>query len=135
MQVISTDAAPSAPASTVDMSAFARINKAGADSINSLRAKVANLEQKLKHVQGLADIASSKSRLAAEREDFIIEELARVTQDLFCKPPSHFFYLDASSDTGFPTPESCRYRATRQHGEAMGRRKRWRLVRVIAAAI
>ena len=91
MQVVSTDAAPSAPASTVDMSAFARINKAGADTINSLRAKVANLEQKLKQVQGLADIASSKSRLAAEREDFIIEELSRVTQDLFCKPPSHLF--------------------------------------------
>ena len=62
MQVISTDAAPSAPASTVDMSAFAKINKAGADTINSLRTKIANLEQRLKHVQGLADIASSKSK-------------------------------------------------------------------------
>ena len=73
MQVVSTDVASSAPASTVDMSAFARINKAGADTINSLRTNVANLEQRLKHVQGLADIASSKSKLAAEREDFIID--------------------------------------------------------------
>ena len=84
-----TDVAPLASAPTVDMSAFARVNKAGADTINSLRVKIANLEQKLRHVQGLADIASSKSRLAAEREDFIIEELARATQDLLCKPPSH----------------------------------------------
>ena len=91
LQVVSTDVASLASAPTVDMSAFARINKAGADTINSLRAKVANLEQRLKHVQGLADIASSKSKLAAEREDFIVEELARVTQDLFCKPPSHLF--------------------------------------------
>ena len=91
MLVVSTEVAPLASAPTVDMSAFARINKAGADTINSLRAKVANLEQKLKHVQGLADIALSKSRLAAEREDFIIEELGRATEDLFCKPPSHLF--------------------------------------------
>ena len=91
LQVVLTDVASLASAPTVDMSAFARINKAGADTINSLRAKVANLEQRLKHVQGLADIASSKSKLAAEREDFIVEELARVTEDLFCKPPSHLF--------------------------------------------
>ena len=61
MQVVSTDVAKSAPASTVDMSAFARINKAGADTINSLRTKVANLEQRLNHVQGLADMASAVS--------------------------------------------------------------------------
>ena len=89
--VVSTDVAPSVATSTVDMSAFARINKVGADTINSLCSKVATLEQRLKHVQGLADIASSKSKLAAEREDFIIEELSRVTQDLLCKPPSHLF--------------------------------------------
>ena len=91
MQVVSTDVTPLASASTVDMIAFARINKTSADTINSLRVKIANLEQKLKHVQGLADIALSKSRLAAQREDFIIEELSRVTQDLFCRPPSHLF--------------------------------------------
>lgn len=64
---------------------LARVNETGAKTISFLRAQLASLEQKVKHVQGVADIAASKRKLAAEREDYLIEELGRSTKDLLCK--------------------------------------------------
>ena len=51
----------------IDMLTLARVNEAGAESIRDLCAQLANLEQKLKHVQGVVDVATSKCKLAAER--------------------------------------------------------------------
>ena len=91
LQDASTDAGSSSAPPTVDMSALARVNEAGAKTINYLRTQLAGLEQKLKHVQGVADVAASKRKLAAEREDYLIEELGKTAKDLLCKwkPPSH----------------------------------------------
>ena len=50
------------------MSALAKINEAGAKTIGFLRAQLAGFEQELKHVQGVADVAASKRKLAAKRE-------------------------------------------------------------------
>ena len=60
LQDASTDAGSSSVPPSVDMSALARVNEAGAKTINFLRAQLAGLEQKLKHVQGVADVATSK---------------------------------------------------------------------------
>ena len=89
LQDVSTDAGSSSAPPTVDMSALARVNEAGAKTINYLRTQLASLEQKLKHVQGVADVAVSKRKLAAEREDYLIEELGKTSKDLLCKwkPP------------------------------------------------
>ena len=85
LQDSSTDAGPSGVPPTVDMSILARVNEAGAKTISFLRAQLASLEQKVKHVQGVADIATSKRKLAAECEDYLIEELGKTAKDLLCK--------------------------------------------------
>ena len=59
-QDISSDAGSLDAPPTVDMSALARVNEAGARTINCLRAQLVDLEQKLKRVQGIADVATSK---------------------------------------------------------------------------
>ena len=75
------------------MSALTRVHEAGAGTITHLRAQLADLEQKLKRVQGIADVATSKQKLATEREDYLIEELGKTAKYLLCKrkPPSHIF--------------------------------------------
>ena len=67
------------------------MNEAGAESIRALRAQLANLEQRLKQVQEVADVATSKCKVAAEREEYLVEELIKTAKDLVCKykPPSH----------------------------------------------
>ena len=80
-----TDAGPSVVPPTVDMSALARVNEAGAKTISFLRVQLAGLEQKLKNVQGVADVAVSKRKLASEREDYLIEEVGKAAKDLLCK--------------------------------------------------
>ena len=60
LQDTSTDAGPLGVPPTVDMSALARINEAGAKTISYLRSQLASLEQKLKYVQGVVDVAVSK---------------------------------------------------------------------------
>ena len=55
-----TDAGPSGVPPTVDMSVLARVNEAGAKTISFLRAQLASLEQKVKHVQGVSDIAADR---------------------------------------------------------------------------
>jgi len=101
LQDSSTDAGPSCVHPTVDMSALARINEAGAKTISYLRTQLDGLEQKLKHVQGIADVAVSKRKLAAEREEYLIEELGKTAKDLLCKwkPPSHVFNPSSSHKT------------------------------------
>ena len=91
LQDASTDAGSSSVPPTVDMSALARVNEAGAKTISYLHAQLADLEQKLKHVQGVANMATSKRKLATEREDYLIEELGKTAKDLLCKwkPRSH----------------------------------------------
>ena len=66
LQDISTDAGSSDAPPTVDMLALAKVNEAGAKTIGYLRAHLADLEQKLKRVQGIADVATSKRKLASE---------------------------------------------------------------------
>ena len=85
MQDASSDAGPSSDPSIVDMSALAKVNEAGARTFAYLRSQLSNLQQKLKQVQGVADIAASKQKLAAERENYLIEELGKATKDLLCK--------------------------------------------------
>ena len=85
LQDSSTDAGPSGVPPTVDMSVLARLNEAGAKTMSCLHAQLSSLGQKVKHVQGVADIAVSKQKLAAEREDYLIEELGKTTKDLVCK--------------------------------------------------
>ena len=76
---------------TIDMLSLAKVNEAGAESIRVLRAQLASLQKNLKHVQGVADIATSKCKLAAEREDYLVQELIKSAKDLVCKykPSSH----------------------------------------------
>ena len=85
LQDASTDAGSSSVPPTVDMSALAKINEAGVKTISFLRAQLAGLEQKLKHVQGIAVVAASKEKRAAQREDYLIEELGKTTEELLCK--------------------------------------------------
>ena len=85
LQDASTDAGSSSAPPTIDMSTLARVNEAGAKTITYLRSQLSNLQQKLKQVQGLADVAVSKQRLAAERENYLIEELGKAAKDLLCK--------------------------------------------------
>ena len=91
MQGVSTGVDSSSTLPAIDMLALARVNEAGAENIRALGAQVANLEQKLRQVQGVADIATSKCKLAAEREEYLVEELIKMGKDLVCKhkPPSH----------------------------------------------
>lgn len=91
LQGVSTGVYSSSTLPAVDMLALARVNEAGAENIRDLRAQVASFEQKLKQVQGFADIATSKCKLAAEREEYLVEELIKAAKDLVCKhkPPSH----------------------------------------------
>ena len=85
MQDASTDAGSSSAPPPVDMSALTRVNEAGAKTIAYLRTQLAGLEQKLKTVQGIADVAASKRKLAAEHEDYLIEELGKTAKELLCK--------------------------------------------------
>ena len=85
MQGVSTGAGSSSTPPAVDMLVLARVNKAGAESIRALHAQLANLEQRLKHVQGVVDVATSKCKLAAEIEEYLIEELINTAKDLVCK--------------------------------------------------
>ena len=89
-QTIGLGALTAPPA--VDMLALARVNEARVESIRVIRAQLASLEQKLKHVQGVSDVATSKCKLSAEREEYPVEELIKTAKDLVCKykPPSHF---------------------------------------------
>ena len=85
LQDASADAGSSSVPPPVDMSALARVNEAGVRKIAFLRSQLAGLEQKLKHVQGIADVAASKRKLATEREDYLIEELGKTAKELLCK--------------------------------------------------
>lgn len=85
MQDTSTETGPSSVSPIVDMSALAKVNEAGAKTITYLRSQLSNLQQKLKQVQGLADVAASKQKLAAERENYLVEELGKAAKDLLCK--------------------------------------------------
>ena len=67
MQDASSGAGPLSDPPIVDMSALAKVNEAGARTIAYLRSQLSNLQQKLKQVQGVADVAASKQKLAAER--------------------------------------------------------------------
>ena len=67
------------------MSALAKLNEVGAKTIGFLRAQLSSLEQRLKHVQGVADVAASKRKLTAEHEDYLIEELGKTAMELLCK--------------------------------------------------
>ena len=42
-------------------------------------------EQKLRALQGVADVAASKQKLALEREGYLLEELGKTSKDLLCK--------------------------------------------------
>ena len=85
LQDASTEAGSSSVPPPVDMSALAIVNEAGAKTISFLRSQLAGLEQKLKHVQGIADVAESKQKLATQREDYLIEELGKTAKELLCK--------------------------------------------------
>ena len=85
LQDASTDTGPSSVSPIVDMSALTKVNEAGTKTITYLRSQISNLQQRLKQVQGLADVAVSKQRLAAERENYLIEELGKAAKDLLCK--------------------------------------------------
>ena len=65
LQDASTDAGSSSVPPPVDMLALARVNETGAKTIAFLRSQLAGLEQKLKHLQGVADMAASKQNIAA----------------------------------------------------------------------
>ena len=60
LQDVSTETGSSTVPPPVDMSALAKVNEAGAKTIAFLRSQLAGLEQKLKCVQGVADVAVSK---------------------------------------------------------------------------
>ena len=77
LQDASTDASSSITPPPVDISALTRVNEAGAKTIAFLRTQHASLEQKLKSVQGVADVAASKCKLAAEHEEYLLEELGK----------------------------------------------------------
>ena len=83
------------------MLALAKVNEAWAKTISYLRAHLADLEKKLKRVQGIADVATSKQKLATEQEDYLIEELGKTAKDLLCKwkPPSHIFKPSSSHES------------------------------------
>ena len=100
MQGVSTDVDSSSTLPAVDMLALARVNEAGAESIRALRAQLANLEQRLKHVQGIADVATSKCKLAAEREEYLVKEVIKTAKDLVCKykPPTHLCNFSSSDN-------------------------------------
>jgi len=53
--------------------------------LTSLRTRCKEAERQLKVVQAAADVAISKEKLAAEREDFLMGELAKMSRDLICK--------------------------------------------------
>ena len=69
----------------MDITALSKVNEACVKTIAYLRGQVADAEQRLKALQGVADVAVSKQRLAAEREEFLIEELSQTAKDLLCK--------------------------------------------------
>ena len=76
----------------MDITALSKVNEAGVKTITYLRSRLANSEQKLKALQGVADVPVSKQKLAIEREEYLLEELGRTAKDLLCKqkPPSMF---------------------------------------------
>ena len=69
----------------MDITALSKVNEAGVKPIAYLRSQVADAEQRLKALQGVADVAVSKQKLAAEQEEFIIDEPSRTAKDLLCK--------------------------------------------------
>jgi hypothetical protein len=78
------------------MSSLARVNEAGAKTLGFLCSQLANLKQRLKHVQGVADVAASKQKIATKREYYLIEELGKIAKELLYKlkpPPPRFFFL------------------------------------------
>ena len=85
LQDASTNTGPSSVSPIVDMSALTKVNEAGAKTITYLRSQLSNLQQKLKQAQGLADVAASKQKLAAEHENYLIEVLGKTAKDLLCK--------------------------------------------------
>ena len=85
LQDASTETGSLSVSPLVDMPALAKVNEAGAKTITYLRSQLSNLQQKLKQVQGVADVSLSKQKLAAERENYLIEELGKAAKDLLCK--------------------------------------------------
>ena len=69
MQGVSTGVDSSNTLPAIDILALAIVNEAEAESIRALRAQLANLKQRLKQVQGAADVATSKCKLVDEREE------------------------------------------------------------------
>lgn len=53
--------------------------------LSSLRTRCEEADQQLKVVQATVDVAKSKQRLAAEREEFLMGELRKTAKDLLCK--------------------------------------------------
>ena len=51
----------------------------------SLHTRCKEAERQLKVVQAAADVAMSKEKLAAEREEFLMGELAKTSRDLLCE--------------------------------------------------
>lgn len=54
--------------------------------------RIKQLESELKALKGHVDVFKSKAQLAAERENFLLEEISRASEDMLCKffakPPS-----------------------------------------------
>lgn len=78
----------------MDITALSKVNEAGVKTIAYLRSQLASAEQKLKALHGVADVAVSKQKLAAEHEEYLLEELGHTAKDLLCKqkPPKCVLY-------------------------------------------
>ena len=65
----------------------AKLSPEGGESyvLTSLRTRCEEAERKLKFVQATFNVAKSKEKLAAEREDFLMGELARTSRELLCE--------------------------------------------------
>ena len=55
--------------------------------VSRLRDHVKELEQKLKSIQGTSDVWKSKAGKAAEREQFILDEVKRASEKMLGEQP------------------------------------------------
>src|SRR5664279_2363491 len=53
--------------------------------LTSLRTRCKEAERQLTVVRAAADVAKSKEKMAAEREEFLMGELAKTRRDLLCE--------------------------------------------------
>ena len=74
-----------------------RTQEKESDRVIFLRNSCKEVEQQLLVAQAEADVLKSKQKAAAEREEFLLQEVAKASEQLLCKralqPPSPLLFL------------------------------------------